>query len=238
MTIRTRTLEYTHDGLLLEAFVAWDDSPGKKPGVLVSHAWGGREKFAESKAMALAESGYVGFALDMYGKGVQGANREECAALMAPLKENRLLLQARISVALDTLRSLSEVDPEKTAAIGYCFGGLCVLELALSGADINGVVSFHGLLDRPDNLPSPASGASVLILHGQDDPMVSASDIINMQYSLSRAGCDWQFHSFGNTLHAFSNPVANDPAFGTVYSEKADRRSWRMARDFLQEILA
>lgn len=238
MAIVTRTLEYRHNEVVLEAFIATDDSSGKRPGVLVSHAWGGREQFAESKAVAMAELGYTGFALDMYGKDVRGNNKEECAALMAPLKENRALLQERITLALETLRKQPEVDASRTAAIGFCFGGLCVLDLARSGADVNGVISFHGLLDRPENLPTPEIKSAALVLHGHDDPMVSEQDIALLQSDLSRSDCDWQFHHFGQTMHAFTNPIANDPQFGTVYSEKADRRAWRMATDFLQDILA
>lgn len=239
MAITSTTIEYFDHGTCLEGFLAYDDSsPGPMPGVLIAHAWAGRDEFVCEKARRLASLGYAGFALDMYGKGVLGGSVEENSALMAPFMQDRALLQRRITAGLDTLRGQDPVNPDKVAAMGFCFGGLCVLDLARTGADLRGIVSFHGLLSAPENTRGNAIRAKVLVLHGHDDPMVSVEDIRQLQDELTRAGSDWQFHVYGGTMHAFTNPVANDPVFGTVYQPIADRRSWQAMCAFFEECFA
>jgi len=238
MSMHTETHHYRDGDVALEAFVARDPArSGPRPAVLVAHAWGGRDDFACAKAQALAELGYVGFALDMYGPGVLGADREQNAALMAPFLDDRAMLQRRMLAALEAARGLDGVDAERIAAIGFCFGGLCVLDLARSGADLRGVVSFHGLLSPPGNTLGTPIRSKVLVLHGYDDPMAPPEHATALAGELSGAGADWQIHAYGSTLHAFTNPQANDRQFGTVYDAAADRRSWRAARDFLGEVL-
>jgi dienelactone hydrolase len=180
----------------------------------------------------------VGFAVDLYGRGVLGSSPEENADLMAPLMADRALLQARISLAIEVLREQPEVDPARVAAMGYCFGGLCVLDLARTGSDVQGVVSFHGMLGAPRNNPARKIRARVLCLHGYDDPMAPPQHLLDLATELTEAGADWQVHAYGNTVHAFSNPAADNPTMGTVYSPTADRRSWRALQDFLEEILS
>jgi dienelactone hydrolase len=238
MSIQTRTIDYFHDGTLLEGLLAWDDAAGgPRPSVMVSHAWAGRDEFAINKARALAELGYVGFALDMYGKGVLGSGPEENARLMEPFMKDRELLQGRQAAALEALRRQPEVDAGRIAAIGFCFGGLCVLDLARRGADLRGVASFHGLLAPPGNTQGNRILAKVLVLHGYDDPMGPPEQLSALANELTQAGADWQIHAYGGTVHAFTNPKANDPGFGTVYHEKADRRSWQSMRNFLAEVI-
>lgn len=238
MSIQTRSIDYHHNGVLLEGLLAWDDATnGPRPAVLVSHAWAGRDEFATAKAKALAELGYVGFALDMYGKGVLGSGPEENAKLMNPFMEDRALLQGRQAAALETVRQQPEVDAGRVAAIGFCFGGLCVLDLARSGADLRGVVSFHGLLNPPGNTEGNRIKAKILALHGYDDPMGPPEQVLALADELSRGGADWQIHAYGGTVHAFTNPKANDPGFGTVYKQEADRRSWQSMGNFLAEVL-
>lgn len=239
MTIQTRLVEYQHGETVLEGFLAWDDSrSGPMPAVAVSHAWAGRGEFECEKARKLAELGYVGFALDMFGKGVRGNSVEENQALMTPFIEDRALLQARINLAIDVLRQQPEVDATRVAAIGFCFGGLCVLDLARSESDVNGVISFHGLFMPADNTAGNRISARVLCLHGYDDPMAPPEQMLALAKELTDAGADWQIHAYGNTLHAFTNPDANDPDFGTVYNASADSRSWDAMRNFLNEVLA
>ncbi|WP_317928972.1 dienelactone hydrolase family protein [Halioxenophilus sp. WMMB6] len=239
MAIQTRTVEYNDGGVLLEAYMAWDDSIAQPmPAVAVSHAWAGRTEFEDNKAEYLAQLGYVGFALDMYGKGVRGSSAEENAALMTPLVQNRAALQQRIALAIEILREQPEVDADKVAAIGFCFGGLCVLDLARTGAEVSGVVSLHGLFMPADNLPSPKISAKVLCLHGYDDPMVPPEQVNALASELTAAGADWQIHAYGNTKHAFTNPQANDDAAGTVYCPVAERRALISMENFLAEIFA
>lgn len=237
MTMQSREVEYFDGDDRLVGWMAWDDDlTAPLPGVLVSHMWGGREGFVCDKAKALAEMGYVGFALDLYGDARVGSGPEENARLMQPFLDDRVLLQRRMRLALDTLRRQESVEPARTAAIGFCFGGLCVLDLARTGADLKGVVSFHGLLKPPGNIRGHRIPAKVLVLHGHDDPMVPVEDVVALETELTEAGADWQVHVYGHTLHAFTNPNANDPGFGTVYNPVANHRSWTAMRHFLEEI--
>lgn len=237
MPIQERTIDYAINDNTHQAFMAWDDAvAGERPAVLVSHAWAGRTEFEEGKARWLASLGYVGFALDMYGKGVRGNSTEENAALMTPLVENRPELQARISAAVDVARSQDEVDAGKVSAMGYCFGGLCVLDLARTGAEVAGVISIHGLFMPPGNIEGQSISARVLCLHGWDDPMAQPQSALDLATELSAAGADWQLHAYGNTLHAFTNPQANDLDMGTVYSPTADARATRAIENFLEEL--
>jgi len=237
MAIRNRVVDYGDGDVVLEGLLAWDDAvEGPRPGILVSHAWGGRSKLEDGKANALARLGYAAFALDLYGKGVRGAGPEENAALMRPLLEDRAMLQQRMLVSLDAMREQDAVDANKVAAIGFCFGGLCVLDIARSGADLAGVVSFHGLFAAPGNTEGNAIKARVLVLHGWDDPMATPDDVLALSKELTSMGADWQLHAYGNTMHAFTNPDANDTQMGTVYDAAADRRSFRSMQNFLEEI--
>ncbi|MGZ8217780.1 dienelactone hydrolase family protein [Methylomagnum sp.] len=238
MTIRTRTVDYSQAGTDLEGFFAYDARrPKPMPAVLIAHAWMGRDEFVCDKAQKLAELGYAAFALDMYGKGVIGQSVEENAALMRPFMADRSLLQSRIMCALDTLRLQPEVDAHRIAAMGFCFGGLCVLDLARAGADIRGVASLHGLFIPPGNTEGRKIKARVLVLHGFEDPMATPTQMIELGHELTAAGADWQAHVYGNALHAFTNPKANDRAFGTVYDEAADQRSWQCLTAFFAEVL-
>lgn len=239
MAIISNVVGYVDGDVALEAFFAYDDSvAGRRPAVMINHAWAGRDAFVADKAIRLAERGYVGFAVDMYGKGLLGTTPEENGQLMQPFIDDRALLQRRILAGLAAVKLLPWVDDRKIAAIGYCFGGLCVLDLARSGAAINGVVSFHGILVPPDQLDQPRITAKVLALHGHDDPMVPVEQVIAFEQEMTAAGADWQLHSYGNTVHAFTNPEANNPAFGTVYQADADRRSWLAMQNFLDEVFA
>lgn len=237
MTVKTEFVDYHHGDTVLEAFIAYDTAVvGPRPAVLVSHAWNGRDQLVCDRAIRLAELGYLGFALDMYGKGVLGGSPEDNAALMVPFMEHRGKLQERQRCALDAVRALPQADPVRVAAIGYCFGGLCVLDLARSGADLMGVVSIHGLLKPPGNTVDNKISAKVLVLHGHDDPLAPIDELVALQRELTTAQCDWQTHTYGHTMHAFTNPHANDPDLGTVYNPHADRRSWRILTAFLAEV--
>ncbi|HEX8756883.1 MAG TPA: dienelactone hydrolase family protein [Steroidobacteraceae bacterium] len=237
MAIRERLIEYNDGATLLEGFFCHDDSrPGPLPAVLIAHEWGGRGEFVERKARRLAWHGFATFALDMFGKGRRGTTAAECSALITPFVQDRALLARRVGAALTFARGLPEVDARRIGAIGFCFGGMCVLDLARSGADVRGVVSLHGLL-KPTGLPQGKIRAKVLVLHGYEDPMGPPEDVLAIAKELTTAGADWQVHAYGNTRHSFTNPHANDHAGGMVYDEAADRRSWHALLQFLDEVL-
>jgi len=237
MAIVSNTVAYMDGDVVLEAFFAFDDSlSGRRPAVLINHTWVGRDDFVAEKAKKLAALGYVGFAVDMYGKGVLGSDREENMRLMQPFMTDRAMLQQRMKAALAAVKLMPWVDDSKIASIGFCFGGLCSLDLARTGIDIKGAVSFHGLLDAPGNTQGNAITAKVLVLHGRDDPMNPAEQVLAFEQEMTEADADWQLHTYGHTMHAFTNPLANDPAFGTVYQPFADRRSWIAMQNFLAEI--
>ena len=239
MAIVSNTVDYLDDDVLLEGFFAYDDAvAGVRPVVLIHHAWAGRDEFVAEKAKKLAELGYLAFATDMYGKGVKGNSPEENSSLMQPFMADRAKLQQRLQRALAAVKLMPWADNARIAAMGFCFGGLCALDLARTGVDICGVVSFHGLLIPADNIPNPEIKAKVLVLHGHDDPMATPDQVLALQTELTQAGADWQVHVYGGTMHAFTNPVANDPSFGTVYQALADKRSWQAMQNFLAEIFA
>lgn len=235
--IRTREIDYRESETVCKGFFAYDDERvAPLPGVLISHMAGGREEFVEGKARELARLGYAGFAIDMYGDNRRGATLEEGRALMRPLLEDRALLARRILAALDTLRAQPQVDARRIAALGYCFGGLCVLDLARSGADVRGVVSMHGLL-KGHSLPKRPITAKVLAFHGHDDPLAPPEDVRAFQEEMTAAHVDWQMHIYGGTRHAFTNPKAANPDAGLLYNPTAERRSWAAMLEFLSEVL-
>ena len=217
--------------------MAWDDQYNSpRPCVIVAHAFRGREDFECQRAEDLAALGYVGFALDLYGKGVLAESIEEASGLMSAFLEDRPLLQSRLLAAVAVASDQAEVDRGKLAAMGYCFGGLCVLDLARINAPLAGVVSFHGLLSAPDTAAAGSISPRVLVEHGWDDPMAPPEQVIAFTEEMSAAGADWQLHGHGGTVHAFTNPGANDPDFGTVYNADAQRRSWQSLLNFLEEL--
>lgn len=237
MGIVTRTFDFTDGERSFDAHLACEEDTISRPTVLVAHAWGGRSAFEEGRADALAELGYTGVAIDVYGKGQRGSSTEENAALMQPLMDDRGVLQRRMIAALEGARAQPEVHSDKVVAIGYCFGGLAVLDLARVGADVLGVASFHGLLMPPVNLPSPPKiDARVLVLHGYDDPMAPPEAMTGLASELTRAEADWQIHAYGNTLHSFAVPGREDPDLGVRYNATAERRSWQALKDFLAEL--
>lgn len=235
--MHTALIEYTHGETVLEGFLASPDADTSRPGVLIVHAWGGRDEFVETQAKRLAELGYTAFALDVYGKGVSGSNPEENSALMQPFLDDRALLRDRLLAGLTALRAQQQCDGERVAATGYCFGGLCVLDLARCGADLRGVVSFHGLF-APNGLPAQPITTKVLALHGWQDPMAPPESVVALGAEMTEAGADWQLYGYGQALHAFTNPEANAPDMGAIYHEKTAQRSWDAMRYFLEDVLA
>lgn len=233
MTIQTTKAPYEHEGDSLNGFLAWDDSAGKRPVVLVSHAWGGQTDQEREIAKYVAGLGYTAFALDLFGR--TGKDRDDNRALITPFLQDRAKLQSRMTASLEVARAQAP-SAHQAAAIGFCFGGLCVLDLARIGADVNGVVSFHGLFGAPEVGKAATIPAKVLLLHGWDDPMAQPDSVLAIAQELTEAKADWRLHAYGGTMHAFTNPEANDPDFGTVYNERAANLAWKAMEDFLTEI--
>ena len=232
--MKTETVNYQAKNIDLKGYVAFPDAENA-PLVLIAHTWAGKDEFVHQRAEDLAALGYVGFAVDMYGNGKVGADTAENESLMTPLVSDRDMLKDRIVSALNYGKSLPGVDSSRAAAIGYCFGGLVVLDLARSGEDLNGVVSFHGLL-MPSDISEKGIKAKVLVLHGERDPMVPLDMVDTFQKEMTEAEADWQLHSYGGTYHAFTNPDANDPNLGTQFNQSANDRSWQSMKNFFAEI--
>jgi dienelactone hydrolase len=237
-TVKTETVEYKHGDQILEGYLAYDDANGKRPGVLVVHEWMGLNEYAKKRARQLAELGYVAFAADIYGKGIRPANQKEAGEQASIYKKDRNLMRERAKAGLEVLKKQDVTDDSKLAAIGYCFGGTTVLELARSGADVQGVVSFHGGLDTPKPEDAKNIKGKVLALHGADDPFVTAKEVQAFEREMREAKVDWQLVSYGGAVHAFTNPDAGkDVSKGAAYDEKADKRSWEAMQAFLREAL-
>jgi dienelactone hydrolase len=237
--IKTKVVEYKQGDAALEGYLTWDDAKtGKRPGVLVVHEWTGLGSYVKKRAEMLAKMGYVAFAADIYGKGIRPATPAEANKTASMYKNDRALMRARARTGLEVLKSQKLVDPNRIAAIGYCFGGTTVLELARDGADIRGVVSFHGGLATPKPEDARNIKAKVLALHGADDPYVKADEVAAFQQEMRAAKIDWQMNIYGNAVHSFTNPEAgNDNSKGAAYNEKADKRSWEAMKIFFKEVL-
>lgn len=237
--VKTKTVEYSDGDVALEGFVAWDPeaAAGERPGVLVVHQWMGLTDYERTRCRQLAELGYVAFALDIYGTDQRPANPQEAREFSGRYKQDRELYRRRLTLGLEQLRDQEQVAQNKIAAIGYCFGGTGVLELARSGADINGVVSFHGGLDSPSPEDGRQIKAKILICHGADDPFVPAEDIQAMLAEFNAADVDWQMNIYSGAVHSFTQPMAgNDNSRGAAYNATADRRSWKAMQVFFDEL--
>ena len=229
---------YTDGDTICEGYVALPAGAGPHPAVLIAHNWSGQTAADNGIADRLAALGYVGIAMDVYGKGVRGDPQGDNSALMGVWMADRAALQQRLLAAVTAATAHPAVDATRIAVIGYCFGGLCALDVARSGSPhVKGVVSFHGVY-APSGLPAEPIGAKVLVLHGWDDPMTPPDATVALAKELSAAGADWQIHAYGGTMHAFTIPAANNPAGGIMYNADADRRSWQSMRDFLGEVFA
>ncbi|MCC6445004.1 MAG: dienelactone hydrolase family protein [Armatimonadetes bacterium] len=236
--LHTETVEYRQGDTVLEGYLAYDTAvEGKRPGVMVAHEWMGLGPYAKRRVDQLASLGYVAFAADIYGKGIRPTNREEAAAQAGKYRKDRPLLRARARAGLDFLKSHDLVDSKRVAAIGYCFGGGTVLELARSGADLAGAVSFHGNLDTPDPADAKNIKAKILVLHGANDSAVPPEQVAAFMDEMRKAGVDWQFVAYGGAVHSFTNPDSgSDKSRGAAYDEKADHRSWEAMKSFFAEL--
>lgn len=236
--IMTESVAYTHGEVELEGFLAWDDGiKGARPGVLVVHEWTGLNDYTRSRCRELAEIGYVAFAVDMYGKGIRPQTMDEASKQATIYRSDRPLMRARVNAGLDVLLNNELCDRNRVTAIGYCFGGGTALELARSGADIAGVVSFHGNLDTPDPSAAENIRCKILVCHGAADPHVSWEQVKGFVEEMHAADVDFQFIAYGGAVHSFTNPNSgDDPSRGVAYDADADRRSWQHMKTFFDEL--
>jgi dienelactone hydrolase len=235
--LKTKEIEYRQGDTLLRGYFAYDDRfEGKRPGIIVAHEWMGHNAYARRRAEQLAGLGYAAFALDMYGKGVTAKDPQEAGQMAQRFKDDRKLTRERASAALVVLKQQPQTDPQRLGAIGYCFGGLVVLELARGGADLDAVVTFHGALDTPTPQDAKNIKAKVLVLHGADDPHVPDEHVVAFRDEMRNAKVDYAIVAYGGAVHGFTNPDnAKSPVPGVAYNEKADHRSWQAMRDWFDE---
>lgn len=236
--LHTETVEYKHGDTTLKGYLAYDTAvKGKRPGVLVVHEWWGLNAYAKRRADMLAQLGYVVFAADMYGDGFNTTSPDEAGKHAGEFQSNRPFGRARLTAALELLRKQKLCDSKRVAAIGYCFGGTCVLELARSGADIAGVVSFHGSLNTPNSADEKNIKCKVLVCHGANDGFEPTEEVAAFQKEMRDAGVDWQMNIYGGAMHSFTNPDADKFGIpGVAYNERADKRSWEAMKLFFAEI--
>jgi dienelactone hydrolase len=221
----------------LEAYLALPAGAGPHPCVLIAPNWVGQTAFDNRQADRLAALGYAAMAIDVYGKGRRGDPAGDNSALMGPWVQDRAALRQRLLAAVDAAAALSQVDASRMAIIGYCFGGLCALDVARSGdARIKAAVSFHGIYGTPNLGAQGPITAKVLALHGWEDPYTPPQDHHALAAELTAAGADWQIHSYGRAFHSFTNEGANSPGTA-MYDPDADRRSWTAMTGLLAEVL-
>ena len=237
--VKTRTVDYEQGGVKLQGFLAWDDAAqGKRPGVIVCPEWWGLNDYAKYRAEKLAQLGYVALAVDLYGDGKTTEDPKQAGTWAGALKGNRALLRERVNAGLAELKKNESVDPQKLAAIGYCFGGTTAIELGRSGADVKAIVTFHAGLDSP----SPADGknikARLLVCHGGNDGFTSEKDLDAFENEMRENHVDWQMNIYGGAVHSFTNPNADKHGIaGIAYNAEADRRSWQAMQEFFKDAL-
>jgi dienelactone hydrolase len=237
--VQTKTITYRDGDTELQGFLAWDDSvQGKRPGVLVVHEWWGLNDYARRRATQLAELGYVAFAVDMYGKGKVTQHPQQAGEWASTIRSNTPAWIARAQAGLKVLKNQDLVDTERLAAIGYCFGGSTVLQLAFAGEDLDAVVSFHGALPVPTEAQAKAVKGTVLVCHGSADAFIPRETIQQFIEAMNKGGADWQLIEYGNTRHSFTNPDADKVGIEMLkYNAKADQRSWAEMQALFNEVL-
>lgn len=240
MTVQRRTIVYDGPGGPFEGVFAWDDADGApRPGILVIPNVLGQKEADNRKAEDLAALGYAAFACDVFGQGKRAQPGPDMARYMNEMNGDRALLRERLAASLATLKAQGEVDAGKTAAVGFCFGGKCVLDMARAGLDTLGGVSFHGVYDRPDYASVDPIAMKLLVCHGWDDPLAPPEVTVALAQELTAARADWQLHAYGHAGHAFTDESRRDSTMpGVAYEPRADRRSWQAMRAFLKELFA
>lgn len=238
--IQTKTIEYRSGELVLEGYMAWDDAQDvQKPAVIVIHEWWGNDDYSRRRARELAELGYVGFAIDMYGKGKTTQDPKQAAEWATAVRKDPDLAHALLADALQTLKDQPQVDANRIAAIGYCFGGTMVLNMARWGMDVDGVVAFHADLSNPHPTRNRKIAAKILVAHGSDDGFVPDAQVDALRREMQDANADHEIKVYPGAQHSFTNPDADKHGIQYVkYNEPADRKSWNDMKAFLAEVFS
>ena len=237
----TQEIDYQVDGTTLKGYMAYDDTiKGQRPGIIVVHEWWGLNDYARKRARMLAELGYTAFALDMYGEGKQARHPDDAKKFSSEVMQNFPMAKARFSAALDVLRKHRTVDPRRIAAIGYCFGGGVVLEMARSGIDLAGVASFHGMLATSHPAQAGTVKAKILVMTGAEDPFVPPAQVARFKQEMDAAKVDYKVNSYPGAKHAFTNPDADNSGekfnLPLAYNQAADQASWKEMQDFFRDL--
>ncbi|GMU83274.1 MAG: dienelactone hydrolase [Planctomycetota bacterium] len=238
--IVTKTIEYKHGDVTLKGYLAYDDKvETPRPGVIVVHEWWGLTEHMKKMTRDVAALGYVAFAVDMYGEGVTTDQTEKAAELAGGIRKDLQTYRDRAKAGYETLAKMDIVNRSHIAAIGFCFGGTTVLNMAYSGLPLAGVVSFHGSLVAPEGEDLTRIKARILVLHGADDPLVSPESIKAFHEGMRKAKADWQMMYYGGAVHSFTNPTADKTGIpGVKYDAKTDKRARQAMKDFFDEIFA
>ena len=239
--IEGKTVTYSADGVAMKGYLAYDRNiAGSRPGILVVHEWWGLNDYARKRARMLAEMGYTALAVDMYGEGKQAKHPDDAGQFSSELMKNFDTAKARFMAALDFLKKQKTVDPDRIAAIGYCFGGGVVLNMARQGVDLKGVASFHGSLSAVTAAKPGMIKAKILVLHGAEDKFTTPEQVEAFKQEMKNAGADYQFISYTGAMHSFTNPEADQYArefkMPLGYNAMADRESWAELGKFLENI--
>jgi dienelactone hydrolase len=236
-----KSVEYSADGITLKGYIAYDDkSTDKRPGILVVHEWWGHNEYARKRADMLAELGYVALAVDMYGDGKQADHPDDAGKFAGEVMKNMPVMKGRFLAALDLLKQSEFVDPAKIGAIGYCFGGGVVLGMAREGADLQGVVSFHGSLATQSPAQKGRIKSKILVCNGAADKFVSEESIKEIKAEMKAAKADFKFINYPEAIHSFTNPASTEMGkkfnLPLAYNEKADKKSWADMQEFFKRV--
>ncbi len=239
--VKGKEVTYRANGTLLKGYIAYDDAiEGKRPGVLVVHEWWGLDDYARERARKLAQLGYTALALDMYGEGKQAHHPDDAGKFAGELAKNLPLAKTRFEAAMEYLRQQKNVDAKNIAALGYCFGGSLVLQMARLGEDLKGVVSFHGNLATVHPAQSGEVKARIISFTGTDDPMIPAEQVAAFRQEMEKAGADYKAVTFAGAKHSFTNPAADEYGrkfnLPLAYDAAADKASWNETKNFLAGI--
>jgi dienelactone hydrolase len=234
-------IEYSDNETVMKGFLAYDgDIDGTRPGILVVHEWWGHNDYARKRAVMLAELGYTALAVDMYGDGKQANHPDDAGKFAMAVFTNLESAKTRFNAALELLKNHPTTDMEKTAAIGYCFGGGVVLHMARFGADLDGVVSFHGSIQTESPAEPDKVKAKILVCNGADDPFVTAEQIDAFKNEMDSAGVDYKFINYPDAVHSFTNPIADSVGqkfdMPLAYNKEGDEKSWEEMKKFFKEI--